>query len=104
MEPTKPVKLCTTCKHCAAHPELLKADQTRLHEYNCFHPKNIYGYSPVDGSPLFRQPYCVDLRDESMCTAAGNWWEPKPVETVVAKQIIKAGAKGGTDLLESLGM
>lgn len=109
MEPTK---LCTACKHCHAHPELLDQGESRLRQYYCFSPNNIIDYSPVDGSPEFIEPYCVEVRKDSyhLCCAEAKWFEPKPVPgtmvpinpTTNIKQVLKI--KVGTNLLEDLGL
>jgi hypothetical protein len=105
MEPTK---LCTACKYCHAHPEL-NITGDRLRDYNCFAPQNITNYSPVDGSPIFIYPHCVDLRVyngqsaiplKSFC--GGSWWEHRPMDIATAKVALKSRA--GDNLLIDLGM
>jgi len=104
---TKPAKLCTKCKHCHIVP--LPTHTDRYQQYNCFHPSNIYGYSPVDGAPQFRLAYCTELRRELGCTAEGNWYEEgsflavaKAPEQPATNKIPKI--KIGSNLLADLGM
>jgi hypothetical protein len=90
-------KLCTHCKWCAAHPELVAVGHNRIEQYQCFHPNNIVAYSPVDGSPTFKNPHCDYHRKQgtamvSYCRAEGAWWEVKPVQ--VATVNTKAAISG----------
>lgn len=103
----KPDKICSRCKHCNIVP--LPTHTDRYQQYNCFHPNNIYGYSPVDGAPQFRLAYCVDMRKDTMCSLAGNWYEEGSFLTVAKApdQPTKTATvkiKIGSNLLQELGM
>lgn len=78
---TEPPKFCINCAHVATNG----SGDSGI--YKCMAPQNAAGVDLVTGSKIYDIVFCRTHREitensPKYCTAAGNWFEPKPIRPV----------------------
>ncbi len=108
MESNTELKLCINCRFCGTNAS------KNIELYKCFAPQNKLGADLVDGSTVYKYPYCRTARYQynfvdsayQGCGEIGSWFEATWIPPNSEPEITPRNkpSKGGEDLAAALGI